>query len=290
MASIDRLGNRVEFEYNVDGNPVREIICDCDGRHREVRTWEYDTMGHLKKSIGGGFYYQYEYRPDGKLLRKMSGGRPILTCTYYPDGSLKTMTDITGKPLFYRYDLEGNLSSIADESGQEIVSYQHTAGGKLKTVLHQSGIRTDYRYDTAGNLTHLQTRTAAGGIFCDLEYEYDLNGNRIAKTGTMALPDGSGQIRSQLCSIRYTYDSMSRLLSETEGGREDRYSYDLCGNRLEKVSGGERESCVYNSKNQLTERRNGTGSWSYVLDLQGNLLKESGPKETLRYEYNPSIE
>ena len=189
--------------------------------------------------------------------------------------------------MFYCYDLEGNLSSIADESGQEIVSYQHTAGGKLKTVLHQSGIRTDYGYDTAGNLTHLQTRTAAGGILCDLEYEYDLNGNRIAKTGTMALPDGSGQIRSQMRSIRYTYDSMSRLLSETEGGREDRYSYDLCGNRLEKVSGGERESCVYNSKNQLTERRNGSGNWSYVLDLQGNLLKESGPKETLRYEYNP---
>ena len=103
----------------------------------------------------------------------------------------------------------------------------------------------------------------------------------------MALPDGSGQIRSQMRSIRYTYDSMSRLLSETEGGRVDRYSYDLCGNRLEKVSGCERESYVYNSKNQLTERRDGTGSWRYEFDSQGNLLKESGPKETLRYEYNP---
>ena len=285
--SIDRLGNHVEIEYNVDGNPVREISYDCDGKHREVRTWEYDTIGHLKKSVGGGFCYQYEYRPDGKLLRKLSGGRPILTCTYYPDGSLKTMTDVTGKPLLYHYDLEGNLSSIADESGQEIVSYQHTAGGKLKTILHQSGIRTDYGYDIAGNLTHLKTRTAAGGILCDLEYEYDLNGNRTAKIGTMALPDGSGQIKSQLRSIRYTYDSMSRLLSETEGGREDRYSYDLCGNRLEKVSGGERESYVYNSKNQLTERRNGTGSWRYVFDPQGNLVQELGPKETLRYEYNP---
>ena len=285
--SIYRLGNHVEIEYNVDGNPVREISYDCDGKHREVRTWEYDTIGHLKKSVGGGFCYQYEYRPDGKLLRKLSGGRPILTCTYYPDGSLKTMTDVTGKPLLYHYDLEGNLSSIADESGQEIVSYQHTAGGKLKTILHQSGIRTDYGYDIAGNLTHLKTRTAAGGILCDLEYEYDLNGNRTAKIGTMALPDGSGQIKSQLRSIRYTYDSMSRLLSETEGGREDRYSYDLCGNRLEKVSGGERESYVYNSNNQLTERRNGTGSWRYVFDPQGNLVQELGPKETLRYEYNP---
>ena len=167
------------------------------------------------------------------------------------------------------------------------MSYQHTAGGKLKTILHQSGIRTDYGYDIAGNLTHLKTRTAAGGILCDLEYEYDLNGNRTAKIGTMALPDGSGQIKSQLRSIRYTYDSMSRLLSETEGGREDRYSYDLCGNRLEKVSGGERESYVYNSNNQLTERRNGTGSWRYVFDPQGNLVQELGPKETLRYEYNP---
>ena len=67
--SIDRLGNHVEIEYNVDGNPVREISYDCDGKHREVRSWEYDTIGHLKKSVGGGFCYQYEYRPDGKLLR-----------------------------------------------------------------------------------------------------------------------------------------------------------------------------------------------------------------------------
>ena len=285
--SIDRLGNRIEIEYNVDGNPVREVSCDGKGRHRDVRTWEYDSLGHLKKSIGGGFHYQYEYRPDGKLLRKEYGGRPVLTCTYYPDGSLNTMTDVTGRPLSYRYDLEGNLSSVADETGNEIVSYQHTPGGKLKTVLHHSGVRTAYEYDTAGNMIHLQTKTADDFILCDLAYEYDLNGNRVAKTGTMTLPDESGAIRSQKRQICYTYDSMSRLLSETGEGREDRYRYDLCGNRLEKISKEEREGYVYNRKNQLTRRKNGAGNWRYVLDAQGNLLKETGPKEERRYEYNP---
>lgn len=287
IRSADRLGNQLETEYNVDGNPVREISCDCEGRHREVRTWEYDSMGHLRKAVGGGFCYRYEYRPDGKLLRKISGGRSILSCTYYPNGSLKTMTDITGKPLLYRYDQEGNLSCVADETGTEIVSYRHTAGGKLKEILHRSGVRTAYEYDTDGNILRLHTQTAGGVVLCDLRYEYDLNGNRTAKTGSMALPDESGTIRLQARSIRYTYDSMSRLLSETDDGREDRYRYDPCGNRQEKVSGCERETYHYNRKNQLIERENGTGIWHYGWDQQGNLRKESGPAGELRYEYNP---
>ncbi len=78
ILSIDRLGNRVETEYDIDGDPVRRVSCDKHGEHRDVRTWRYDCLGYLKEAVGGGFRYRYEYRPDGKLLRKEVPGHATL--------------------------------------------------------------------------------------------------------------------------------------------------------------------------------------------------------------------
>ncbi|RKI99939.1 RHS repeat protein [bacterium D16-54] len=127
--SIDRLGNRVETRYNIDGNPVRRISSDKDGKNREVRVWEYDCLGYLKEAVGGGFRYRYEYRPDGKLLCKETSGGAVVRYTYYPDGSVKTMADGSGRVLSYGYDRGGRLVSIADGSG-EIVGYCHTREGR----------------------------------------------------------------------------------------------------------------------------------------------------------------
>lgn len=287
VLSIDRLGNRVETEYNVDGNPVREISCDKDGDRREIRTWLYDSLGHLKESVGGGFRYQYRYLPDGKLLEKASNGKPVLAYTYYPDGSIKTMTDVTGKPLAYRYDETGRLSSIRDYMHQEIVGYSHTPGGKLQEIRHQSGVRTTFLYDKEGNITRLTTRSKEGRTICDLQYEYDLNGNRTAKKGSMVLPEKTGSLGLQLRNIRYGYDSQNRLISEQTGGYESFYRYDLCGNRLEKNGSEGREVYSYNCKNQLTGRKTREGNWQYHFDGQGNLVKETSASTQYQYEYDP---
>ena len=196
VLSIDRLGNRVETEYNIVGNPVRRVSCDRHGKNRDVRTWKYDSLGYLKEAVGGGFRYRYEYRPDGKLLRKEASGYTVLCYTYYPDGSVKTMTDGSGRVLFYEYDYGGRLLSVSDGAG-EIVGYRHTPGGKVKEIRHRNGVRTAYEYDTEGNITRLLTETRDGGTICDLRYGYDLNGNRTAKSGTMLLPDHPGGVSSR---------------------------------------------------------------------------------------------
>ena len=175
ILSIDRLGNRVETRYNIDGNPVRRISSDKDGKNREVRVWEYDCLGYLKEAVGGGFRYRYEYRPDGKLLCKETSGGFVVRYTYYPDGSVKTMADGSGRVLSYGYDRGGRLVSIVDGSG-EIVGYCHTPGGKVKEIRHRNGVRTAYEYDTEGNIIRLLTETRDGEAICDLQYEYDAFG------------------------------------------------------------------------------------------------------------------
>ena len=67
----DRIGNQVRTTYNVDGNPVLERACDYLGENEVTRSWEYDDIGNIKKAVVGGFCYTYEYRPDGKLIKKL---------------------------------------------------------------------------------------------------------------------------------------------------------------------------------------------------------------------------
>jgi RHS repeat-associated protein len=195
------------------------------------------------------------------------------------------MTDGSGRVLFYGYDHGGRLISVADEAG-EIVGYRHTPGGKVKEIRHRNGVRTAYEYDTEGNIIRLLTETRDGGTICDLRYEYDLNGNRTAKSGTMLLPGHPGGVSEQIRDIHYRYDRMDRLTAEVRDGEETSYIYDVCGNRLEKRKGGRTERYCYNGKNQLVRRVAGGDAWDYTYDLQGNLVREVGPKGERQYLYD----
>lgn len=156
----------------------------------------------------------------------------------------------------------------------------------MKEIRHRNGVRTAYEYDTEGNIVRLLTETGNGKTICDLQYEYDLNGNRIVRRGTMMLPDYSSGCSLQIRDIRYRYDRMNRLAAESRNGEETSYIYDLCGNRLEKRKGGKTEKNRYNRKNQLIRRAAGGEVWDYTFDLQGNLIREAGPKGERQYLYD----
>ena len=279
---VDRNGNEVRTTYNVDGNPVLETGTDRNGENRVTRSFEYDASGNVRKAVAGGFCYTYEYRPDGKLLKKSASGRTLVSCTYFSDGSLESMTDASGKPVFYEYDWRGNLSGVRDENGNILAEYAHTAGGKLKEIRHGNGFCTRYEYDTDGNMIHLHFQRENGETISDLWYEYDLNGNRTLKTGKCIL---SGDSLTDL-AVSYRYDSMDRLTSESRDGEETAYSYDFCGNRLKKLDKNGTEEYHYNRKNQLICRFSEKDVTAYCYDKQGNLLEAAGAEETAVFSYN----
>ena len=279
---VDRNGNEVRTTYNVDGNPVLETGTDRNGENRVTRSFEYDASGNVRKAVAGGFCYTYEYRPDGKLLKKSASGRTILSCSYHADGSLESLTDASGKPVFYEYDWRGNLSGMRDENGNMLAAYAHTPGGKLKEIRHGNGLCTRYEYDTDGNMIHLHFQRENGETISDLWYEYDLNGNRTLKTGKCIL---SGDSLTDL-AVSYRYDSMDRLTSESRDGEETAYSYDFCGNRLKKLDKSGTEEYHYNRKNQLICRFSEKEKTAYRYDLQGNLLEAAGAEGTAVFSYN----
>ena len=278
----DRNGNRVRTTYNVDGNPVLETGTDAAGKNTITRSWEYDTAGRVRKAAAGGFCYTYEYRADGKLLRKSASGRTLLSCTWFSDGSLESLTDGSGKTIHYRYDWRGKLAAVTDENGQALAEYTHTPGGKLAEILHGNGIRTRYEYDTDGNLVRLHLEKGGGGTISDLYYEYDLNGNRTLKSGSCLLPDGS--LAKQ--EVSYRYDCMDRLTDEVHHGDKTAYVYDSCGNRLKKLDKNGKEEYNYNRKNQLVSRTWDGGYAAYHYDRQGNLLEAAGTEGNTLFAYN----
>lgn len=279
---VDRNGNEVRSIYNVDGNPVLETGTDRNGENRVTRSFEYDASGNVRKAVAGGFCYTYEYCPDGKLLKKSASGRTLVSCTYFSDGSLESLTDASGKPVFYEYDWRGNLSGVRDENGDMLAAYAHTPGGRLKEIRHGNGLCTRYEYDTDGNMIHLHFQRKNGETISDLWYEYDLNGNRTLKTGKCIL---SGDSLTDL-AVSYRYDSMDRLTSESRDGEETAYSYDFCGNRLKKLDKSGTEEYHYNRKNQLICRFSEKEKTAYRYDLPGNLLEAAGAEGTAVFSYN----
>ena len=279
---VDRNGSEVRTTYNVDGNPVLETGTDRNGENRVTRSFEYDASGNVRKAVAGGFCYTYEYRPDGKLLKKSASGRTLVSCTYFSDGSLESLTDASGKPVFYEYDWHRNLSGMRDENGNMLAAYAHTPGGKLKEIRHGNGIRTGYAYDTDGNMVHLHMECTDGKILADLYYSHDLNGNRILKSGSRI----GGEGKAAEHKVSYVYDQMDRLVSETYQGEETAYVYDLCGNRLKKLDKSGTEEYHYNRKNQLICRFSEKDKTAYRYDKQGNLLEAAGAEGTAVFSYN----
>ena len=279
---VDRNGSEVRTTYNVDGNPVLETGTDRNGENRVTRSFEYDASGNVRKAVAGGFCYTYEYRPDGKLLKKSASGRTLVSCTYFSDGSLESLTDASGKPVFYEYDWRGNLSAVKDGNGETLAAYAHTPGGRLKEIRHGNGIRTGYEYDTDGNLVHLHMEHTDGEILADLYYSHDLNGNRTLKSGSRI----GGEGKATEHKVSYVYDRMDRLVSDTRQGEKTAYVYYLCGNRLKKLDKSGTEEYHYNRKNQLICRFSEKEKTAYRYDLQGNLLEAAGAEGTAVFSYN----
>ena len=103
---------------------------------------------------------------------------------------------------------------------------------------------TLYEYDTEENIIHLRLENNKGETISDFHYDYDGNGNRILKTGS--LTDQAGLRPSR---ISYCYDKKNQLTKESYDGEAISYCYDLCGNRLEKREKNGVERYTYNSKN-----------------------------------------
>ena len=245
---IDRDGRQLQRACNVFGQPVYEKASDAEGKHTNISTWHYDSLGRVTRAVCDGKSYEYIYDAYGNLKEKRSNGKRLVSYTHDRAGQITEIRDPEGVCTRYEYDILGRRSRIFNDDGLE-VRYGYDALNRIRHIRYGNGVETAYTYDGDGNIRTLETR-AGENVLLSFAYRYDGNGNRTAKTGTQAALGGITAGNNAL-DLSYNYDVRGQLLEERRNGASVCYAYDKAGNRIRKTDAQGEIRYLYNEKNQL---------------------------------------
>ena len=284
---IDRDGRQLQRACNVFGQPVYEKASDAEGKHTNISTWHYDSLGRVTRAVCDGKSYEYIYDAHGNLKEKRSNGKRLVSYTHDRAGQITEIKDPAGVCTRYEYDILGRRSRIFNDDGLE-VRYGYDALNRISRIHYGNGVETAYTYDGDGNIRTLETK-AGENVLLSFAYRYDGNGNRTAKTGTQA---ALGGITSEITAgnnaldISYNYDVRGQLLEERRNGASVCYAYDKAGNRIRKTDAQGEIRYLYNEKNQLIAEESPADRKQFSYDRQGGIIEEKNLAGIRRFSYN----
>ena len=284
---IDRDGRQLQRACNVFGQPVYEKASDAEGKHTNISTWHYDSLGRVTRAVCDGKSYEYIYDAHGNLKEKRSNGKRLVSYTHDRAGQITEIRDPAGVSTRYEYDILGRRSRIFNDDGLE-VRYGYDALNRISRIHYGNGVETAYTYDGDGNVRTLETR-AGENVLLSFAYRYDGNGNRTAKTGMQATLGG---ITSEITAgnnaldISYNYDVRGQLLEERRNGTSVCYAYDKAGNRIRKTDAQGEIRYLYNEKNQLIAEESPADRKQFSYDRQGGIIEEKNAAGIRRFSYN----
>ena len=284
---IDRDGRQLQRACNVFGQPVYEKASDAEGKHTNISTWHYDSLGRVTRAVCDGKSYEYIYDAHGNLKEKRSNGKRLVSYTHDRAGQITEIRDPAGVSTRYEYDILGRRSRIFNDDGLE-VRYGYDALNRICDIRYGNGVKTAYTYDGGGNVRTLETR-AGENVLLSFAYQYDGNGNRTAKTGTQA---ALGGITSEITAgnnaldISYNYDVRGQLLEERRNGASVCYAYDKAGNRIRKTDAQGEIRYLYNEKNQLIAEESPADRNQFSYDRQGGIIEEKNSAGIRLFSYN----
>ena len=280
---IDRDGRQLQRACNVFGQPVYEKASDAEGKHTNISTWHYDSLGRVTRAVCDGKSYEYIYDAYGNLKEKRSNGKRLVSYAHDRAGQITEIRDPEGVCTRYEYDILGRRSRIFNNGGLE-VCYGYDALNRIRHIRYGNGVETAYTYDGDGNVRTLETR-AGKTVLLSFAYRYDGNGNRTAKTGTQATLGGiiSG---SNVLDISYAYDVRGQLLEERRNGASVCYAYDKAENRIRKTDAQGEIRYLYNAKNQLITEESPADRNQFSYDRQGGIIEEKNLAGIRLFSYN----
>jgi len=267
----DDLGNKIQYQYDVEGNRIREETKDPQGTLKKYLDFTYDAYNNLKKIINPDTTYT-EFTYDGRKNPTASKDpkNNSTTYTYDPLSRVKQMTQPLSTITGYGYDSQDNQASITDPNGNITQYYNDDFGRKNQNGSPDTGT-TDYLYDDAGNL--IQRFDAKETV---VNYTYDAL-NRLT---AIQFPSDPNQ------NVTFTYDSTSitygigRLTGRVDPSGAYTFYYDAHGNltREDKTVGGILYSThfTYNNNNILTSITYPSGrTITYTPDQIGRISQVS---------------
>ena len=284
---IDRIDRRIEFVYDERDRQTAELWYTADGTLIETSTFTYDIFNNLLTASDAESSYAYEYDVLNRLTRSDNAGTP----------------DAPNVILTYEYDVDGNRTRVADNSGVTIDSEYGSRNQLLsKTWLggEVSDARIEYSYDDALRETEARRFSDATGTnqIGRTETAYDDTGRRLRIThldgSDIVLAnyeyefDNANRITRQVIDddiVDYAYDATGQLLTADHSDPnilDEFYVYDLNGNRIESHLHG--SDYVTGPNNQLLS----DGEFNYEYDDEGNQVRRTNIEtgEVTEFEYD----
>jgi len=219
----DSLNNKIQYQYDVEGNRIREETKDPQGTLKRYLDFTYDAYNHLKRIINPDTNYtEYSYDGRGNRTAAKDPKNYTTTFTYDPLSRIKQMTQPLQPSIvtLYGYDTQDNQTSVTDPKTNITQYYNDDFGRKNQTTSPDTGT-TKYQYDEAGNL--IQKVDAKGTI---INYTHDAL-NRLT---AIQFPSDPNQ------NITFSYDSVAvtngigRLTGRTDPSGSYTFYYGAQGN------------------------------------------------------------
>jgi RHS repeat-associated protein len=270
METRDNFGNKISYQYDQEGNRIREETKDPQGVLKKYLDFTYDANGRLKRIINpDGSYTEYTYDSLGNRTTTKDPKNYITNYSFDPLRRPKDMTQPLSVITQYGHDTQDNQTSVTDPKGN-VTQYQYDDfGRRMKTISPDTGTTT-YVYDETGN--PIQKTDAKGTV---VNYAYDAL-NRVT----------SIQFSDPSQNIAYTYDSTSvtygigRLTGRTDSSGSYTFYYDAQGNMIkeEKTISNVLYTTqyAYDLENILTSLTYPLGrTVTYALDQVGRITQVS---------------
>jgi YD repeat-containing protein len=173
-----------------------------------------------RETLPDGVTVDYAYTTGNRLQSvRVTGGGQSQTTTYaytlHGNGLLATAIidgplPGSGDSVSYVYDAMGQLTSVRNGVGHEVVYSHHNALGQPGRVTGANGEMTDFGYDSRGRMTLV--RNYVNGAVADTRYSYGAAGLLASST----TPEG--------VVTTYHYDAARRLIAESQLEYDGRYA------------------------------------------------------------------
>ncbi|MCL2409147.1 MAG: peptidoglycan DD-metalloendopeptidase family protein [Oscillospiraceae bacterium] len=244
------------------------------------RRFTYDTMWRtLSETDPNGYITRWQYDRVGRVTRIdfPTGGH--VTYAYNDQQNTVTHRTVLGAIYAYRYDGFGNLLTITNPNGIEILTNTYDNRMRLIETRNAQGIassqRTTFAYDIFDRVVTTD-RLNAGGVVLHRETTvyhdvYDWQGNSQIVTTVL---DGGGAPSIQPSIQTFVqYDRFGHRTQEgTVGGRIVNYTHDLAGRVTREWSLGVDNRFTYNVFG-VTSVRNIAGRTAHnTYDSMGRLV------------------
>ena len=253
----DKMGLTREFGYDAHGNILTSRATDG-----LITNFQYDILDRITKVTDPmGYQTLYDYDVMGNITAMTNAQKNVTTYTYDLESNLTSLTSPMGRTEEYTYDVAGRISS------------RHTAEG---SIIH-------YDYDKLNGLADKTYEDVFGGeAEHPVQMGYNVMGQRIS------MEDITGD-------SSYTYDSLGRLKTSTNGsGKVVEYYYDEANN-LQEILYPDGYAVVYEyDKNdnitKITDRDGRETTYEYdPLNRLTGITRADGSTSTYTYNARDQI-